>query len=492
MRIISEFETQFKLGQSSLSKIKLDYTSRDDITKFLLGIQSISLNKEAQTKIFQILEKTIAIKSIGRSGMSLWRILILGLLRQVINADYDRVHNLANNHAELRHFLGHGMIDCNDRYSLQSIKDNISLLTEDALNEINTVTAQLGHGMLDSRLPKQLNVKTDSFVVKSNAHYPTDTSLLFDAMKFLIDLIGTLAKKHGILGWREYKYCIRKIKTLKRKASSIRRSTSKKEEVTIKRERLIEETHKELMILCQSILSRLDSTIALLKKLDLIKAEQVALFDEFKVHANRQIDQINRRIILKEIIPHTKKVFSLFNPFTEWVSRGKAGVPVELGLKVSILTDQHGFILAHRTMEQEQDVDVAIPMITKVKEHFTNIYSASFDRGYYSPANQEGLSLLVSKLILPKKGKVSKKEKDKIQGDREYRKLRKKHSAVESNINALEHHALDRCPDKGIERFKKYISMSVVAHNIHQIGALVQRKIQKQNNHKDPGIKIAA
>ena len=55
MRIISEFETQFKLGQSSLSEIKLDYTSRDDITKLLLGLQSISINKEAQTKIFQIL-----------------------------------------------------------------------------------------------------------------------------------------------------------------------------------------------------------------------------------------------------------------------------------------------------------------------------------------------------------------------------------------------------------------------------------------------------
>ena len=52
MRIISEFETQFKLGQSSLSEIKLDYTSRDDITKLLLGLHSISINKEAQTKIF--------------------------------------------------------------------------------------------------------------------------------------------------------------------------------------------------------------------------------------------------------------------------------------------------------------------------------------------------------------------------------------------------------------------------------------------------------
>jgi IS5 family transposase len=492
MRIISEFETQFKLGQSSLSKIKLDYTSRDDITKLLLGIQSMSLNKEAQAKIFQILEKIINIKSIGRSGMSLWRILVLGLLRQVINADYDRVCNLANNHSELRKLLGHGMIDFDDRYSLQSIKDNISLLTEDALNEINVVIVQLSREMLDSRLTKQLNVKTDSFVVKSNVHYPTDTSLLFDAMKFLINLIGALANKHGISGWREDKYYIRKIKTLKRKVSSIRRSTSKRDEVTIKRERLIEETHRDLMILCQFMLSKLNSTLASLEHSNYIKAEQVALFHEFKEHAKRQIDQINRRIILKEVIPHSEKVFSLFNPFTEWVSKGKAGVPVELGLKVSIVTDHHGFILTHRTMEQEQDVDVAIPIITKLKEHFTNVYSASFDRGYYSPANQEELSSLVSKLILPKKGKVSKKEQDKIQGDQEYRKLRKKHSAVESNINALEHHALDRCPDRGIESFKKYVSMSVVAHNIHQIGVLVQRKIKKQNNNKDPAAKIAA
>ena len=166
------------------------------------------------------------------------------------------------------------------------------------------------------------------------------------------------------------------------------------------------------------------------KKLDLIKAKQVAMFDEFKAHANRQIDQINRRIILKEIIPHSEKVFSLFNPFTEWVSKGKAGVPVELGLKVSISTDQHSFILTHRIMEQEQDVDAAIPIIREVKESFPNIYSASFDRGYYSPSNQEELNTLVSKLISPKKGKISKKDRDKIQGDHEYRKLRKKHSAV--------------------------------------------------------------
>ena len=77
MRIISEFETQFKLGQSSLSEIKLDYTSRDDITKLLLGLQSISLNKQAKKKIFQILEKQLLSNQLVVQEC-LWRILVWG------------------------------------------------------------------------------------------------------------------------------------------------------------------------------------------------------------------------------------------------------------------------------------------------------------------------------------------------------------------------------------------------------------------------------
>ncbi|MFK7974232.1 MAG: hypothetical protein AB8B66_05170 [Rickettsiaceae bacterium] len=89
-------------------------------------------------------------------------------------------------------------------------------------------------------------------------------------------------------------------------------------------------------------------------------------------------------------------------------------------------------------------------MITKIQGAFTNIYSTSFDRGFYSKTNQEVLEKQVQKLILPKKGKLSKNEKLKLQHDLEYQRLRSKHSAVESNINRLEVHSLDHCPDRGV------------------------------------------
>ena len=71
---------------------------------------------------------------------------------------------------------------------------------------------------------------------------------------------------------------------------------------------------------------------------------RLAAVEQYIAHAERQIDQIRRRAINDETIPHREKVFSIFEPHTEWISKGKAGVPQELGLKVCILKDQHSSI----------------------------------------------------------------------------------------------------------------------------------------------------
>ena len=72
---------------------------------------------------------------------------------------------------------------------------------------------------------------------------------------------------------------------------------------------------------------------------------RLAALDNYLKHADRQADQIRRRVLAGEAIPHAEKVFSMFQPHTEWVSKGKAGVPVELGLKVCVVEDQHRFVM---------------------------------------------------------------------------------------------------------------------------------------------------
>ena len=88
---------------------------------------------------------------------------------------------------------------------------------------------------------------------------------------------------------------------------------------------------------------------------------------------------------LGEVIPHGEKVFSIFEPHTEWVSKGKAGVPVELGVKVCILEDQYQFILHHQVMQQMTDDQVAVSMVAQAKQRFANLNACSFDKGFHSP-----------------------------------------------------------------------------------------------------------
>jgi len=93
-----------------------------------------------------------------------------------------------------------------------------------------------------------------------------------------------------------------------------------------------------------------------------------------------------------KVIPHEEKLFSIFEPHTEWIRKGKAGVPQELGLKVCIVEDRYQFIMHHQVMVQKTDEQVAVTMIDECIERFGPIGSASFDKGFHSRAKQQNLA----------------------------------------------------------------------------------------------------
>ncbi len=125
----------------------------------------------------------------------------------------------------------------------------------------------------------------------------------------------------------------------------------------------------------------------------------------FQQQLVNHIDLVRRRLIYRETIPHHEKVFSLFEPYTEWIKKGKIRRNVELGLRVAIATDQYGFILGHQVMEKLQDVDIAVPFCETLLSRWL-IRSVSYDKGFWSPGNFEGLKDQVENLIMPKKRKI--------------------------------------------------------------------------------------
>lgn len=149
------FEPQLTFGQTPIDQIKIDLRARDEIPKLLLGLQHVYCDQELRKKVFTILKNVIpedTDSKNGRPGMDLWKIFVMGTIRLNCNWDYDKLQEMANNHKKLRQMLGHGMMDDEDTYPLQTLKDNVRLLTPDILDQINTVAVQEGHNLMKKKL----------------------------------------------------------------------------------------------------------------------------------------------------------------------------------------------------------------------------------------------------------------------------------------------------------------------------------------------------
>ncbi len=462
-----KFNVQYELGATPIEKLPLPLKSRDELPAVLRALQFIYSDPELNRKVFTMLEKKIManVKKTGCNGMSLWEILVFSSVRLALDADYDRLEHTVNYDNLVRAFVGISSFGENlKRYSLQSLKDNIKLLDEQTLDEINQLIVESGHSLKKNN---KVDVHVDSYVFETNVHFPTDLNLLYDAGRKSIELVSQLSAACELTGWRKYKDWRKRLKRVYHKTAKANRGSGKHCEQGMA-------TVFEYLSIAEQLSDKLNQSIALLDSLQKIAAGQHPKFKElvyFKEQLDKHIDLVRRRLICGEPIPHAEKVFSLFEPYTEWIKKGKIRHQVELGLRIAIATDQYGFILNYRVMQNEQDVDIAIPFAQRLLGHYS-INSLSFDKAFWSPHNFRRLKDAVAHLIMPKKGKLSQSDKDR-EYSKSFQKFRHQHAAVESAINGLEHHGLNRCPDKGIIGFRRYTALGILAYNLHKLGNIL-------------------
>ena len=481
------YPQQCELGQSPIETLEFDLHSRDDIPQLLRGLQHIYSNPTLREVVFAHLEKLIPAGvdwHTGRPGMALWNAFVLAELRVNLNCDYDRVVELANEHQSLRQMLGHGGFAVEVRYCRETVRENLQLLSVEVLDKINQAVVKAGHELLGEQ---ELSARCDSFVVESGVDYPTDISLLNDAVRKVIMGCGQAAKQFGLANWRQYQYNYRCFKQHYRKAQRLRHSSSKDEAKKAAQQDRIIQAHQALIECAQGYLQRAQDT---LKQLEGLSGSETlcAEISYYQQYAQHQIELVQRRVINDETIPHADKVFSLFKPYTEWISKGKAGVPMELGLRVCVMEDQCGFLLHHQVMSQQTDEQVAVDMVRGACERFPQLKLCSFDKGFWKPDNLRELETLLDTVVLPKKGGLSQQDRER-QSSPEFIQAIKQHSAVESAINALEVHGLDSCPDYGLDRFERYVALAVVGRNIQKLGAIL---LQRQHEAERRRLRRAA
>ena len=461
------FEQQIVIGQLLIKDTIIPTAKRSGALPGLCAaLKEIFVTPHWNEKVFEVLENKILSKNnkTGRPGMDLWQIFVLSQVRLCQNISYDELHDLANHHKLVRQIMGIETTHIFDRQEIgyQRIIDNVGLLDDETVKELNNIIVAFGHEVFKKKEVAALCLKTDSFVVESNVHFPTDYNLLWDSARKSIDIVTKLQENHNLPGWRKIKDWRNDLKNRMRALGKASISGGKG-----KQERIYKATQKYLTKV-KALFTKLEKSKNNLSQQDYADIVILMELERFMQLIQKHIDLLERRVIKEEIIPHEEKLFSIFEQYTEWITKGKMRPNVELGKKVAITTDQFNLIIDYKIMEHQSDSAIVPELAERIVPQY-KIKSWSFDKGFWNKNNKSILSENVTTLVMPKKGKCNK-----VQAEEEsrsiFKKLRNKHSAVESNINELEHRGLNRCPDRGYPNFKRYIALSVCAYNLRKIG----------------------
>jgi hypothetical protein len=295
----------------------------------------------------------------------------------------------------------------------------------------------------------------------------------------MLDGISKYLEKYDqIKGWRKIKDWRYQIKSLMRELGRASSSGGKNKEIRLKK------AASDYIEKANLLVYKVENEIFEFP----VEDNQDIAFRESILHylglMKKHINLVNRRIINGEQIPHAEKMFSIFETYTEMIKKGKTHPNVEFGKKLAITTDQFHLIIEYQLMENEQDRDIVKELKNRISKQF-GIFSWSFDKGFWLKENKESLKEIVPEVIMPKLGKRNQAEEQE-ETSKKYKRLKNKHSAIESNINELENRGLNRCPDKGYKNFQRYVGLAILAYNIKKIGRELLRiereSLEKQAN----------
>ena len=404
--------------------------------------------------------------------MDLWQIFVVGGVRLCLAADWDRLEHIANYAALVRQRLGLPLTPWGQPakvFGHQTLRDNVALLDHELLSAINARVSAAGRAVCaphpDATLAP-LAIKVDTYVLETDVHFPTDLNLLWDAGRQCLDLLAKYRDQFGytLPGWRKAKAWRCQLKSSERTVSQILKRGGTNKEARVKSAvRAYLATGRELSAKVQASLLELCPQPVANAHWDHLAY--------FHGRLDKHLDLVDRRLLQEETIPAAEKVFSLFDPHTEWITKGKTRPAVELGHRLLIATCQNQLIHDYDAPIGVAEVDLSIPVTDRLLGRYGSgsLASLSFDQGFSRNADRELLSLYVPEVVMPKRG-----HKNAAQTQREHEKkfvaLRRAHSAVESEINRLEHHGLNRCPDAGLAGYQRYVGLGVMSYNLHVIG----------------------
>ncbi len=468
-----------------INEVRLNLDCRDEIIPILRALQHIYADDKLRRELLDLVGKDVNAgtdPNFGRRGMNYWEIIVLAATRLGCNLDYDKLQDLAENHRALRQIMGIGswdeQLDPVD-FDWRRIEDNVNKLRPETVKKISDLIVRAGHVEEPEAIE---SVRGDTFVVQTNIHYPTESGVIGDGLRKIVLLAMLLAAEARLDGWRQGKHSLKKVRSQVRKigrASAVRGART--EQLQPSYRKLLKQA-KHIVGQARQLLDELDFapdpaafTLEKLTSGETAMATNEAKLLHYVILTEKVCDNARRRVLEGESVPNEEKIHSIFEPHTELIKRGKQPNPIEFGHKVLVIEDAAGFVVDFQVVENGVlDQDLVVPVMKKLQKKFAGkIESASFDRGFHTPENQEELAKIVTNPCLAAKGQ-KQGQKQHEDGTVAFRKARQNHPGVESAIGALQAgNGQKRCRDRGKRGYRRYVALGILGRNLQTLGKLL-------------------
>jgi transposase, IS5 family len=394
------------------------------------------------------------LRETGRQGLPAEAVLRAALLKQYRQLSYEELAFHLEDSASFRAFARLPLSWTPKKSVLHKTISAISAVSWEAINRAVVSRAR------EAKLDDGAMVRVDSTVTQALMHAPTDSSLLWDAVRVMVRLLeqaGALAGAPTIV-WRNHR------RLAKKRALAIQHSRGKDQKAKLYRD-LIAATRATVTAL-QGAVQRLAACAALEVEVWRGRVRHYLPLIE------RVVTQAERRVLAGEAVPAGEKLVSLFEPHADIIVKG--GRDVHYGHKINLATGRSGLILdVVVEAGNPADAERFLPMLERhIARDGTPPRQMASDGGYASLDNlRQAQALGVQDVAFHKKRGLTIEAMVKSRWV--YRKLRNFRAGIEANISCLKRvFGFARCTWRGLPHFRAYVWSSVVAYNLALLARL--------------------
>jgi len=449
LKLLNDLKLQFKKELWALSP---ELTVMDTI-----------LNQHPE--IYELVKKDITLgaesSSFGRQDIpTVEQIVRAAIYKEIKSLTYRELEYAQHDSRMCSIFI---KLDERKPFSFKAYQKYISRISAEALEKVMIAINKIAMG---EGLENGKSIRTDSTVVETSIHYPTNNSLAWDCIKTIDRLLKKLKDSGVEIKPRSYK------KQAKKHHYKIN-NTKKKEE----RE---EEFKKQLKLLRSSINQADRAFTATLPKTleDWIEAQAVIKeLKELMPKAEKVYDITWRHEILGESVPNKDKIFSIFEDHTDIIVKG--GREVEFGHKVNLAGGKSNLILDCRILDgNPADAASYGDVLDRIHVNYGIVPRDIVTDGGYASKNNA--------LIAQEKGimnivfnKIKGSLKNIVTSKNMETRLKKWRSGIEAVISNLKRgYELFRCEWKTRAHFDAKVYWNVIVYNIRVMTGALLAKIQ--------------